>query len=362
MKLLPEFHSRTGKKIYLAAALVCLSWAGSNAIAGNITLDNTDGQALAIDPTDDLLYASSQGGGTQHLDVVNLQTDAVIGTYTYSSGGSAGVAAEGTSVFLAQQDTSQVLDLTVNPAGGTPVLTRTDTYASNLLPTGIAALSTTYGVTMQDSDSLNVTNSSTGVSIANVALTSAAGNVYSDPTSNVYLADSGQPGNFQTKVVSSTGTVVQTLSNVYTLALNANPSMHFVYSDTSSNSSTLLQLNGSTYATTGNSFAFSSAIDYVSVDPTDGYVWVDLDSSNNVYELSSSLALLGIYSVSDPTAMAALNGIDYVQVGNSNTLQALQSTPEPGVTVLFLFGLGGMLFLVLRQKLHRPEKEAILLA
>jgi hypothetical protein len=359
MKLLPKFHSRTGKKIYLAAALVCLSWAGSNAIAGNITLPNSGGDAFALDPADNLLYALSQGSGTDSLNVVNLTNDTVIGTYSFGTSGDAGVAAEGTSVFVANQEAHTVLDLTVNPGGGTPVLTRTDTYASNLFPTGMAALSTTYGVTLQGVDSLNVTNSSTGASIANVSVTPAAGNLYADSDTNVYLADGGGS---TTTVVNSAGALVQTLSNTYTFALNANPTMHFVYASTLAGSSTLLQLNGTGYAPTGNSFTFSSAIQYVSVDPTDGYVWVDLGAGNNVYELSSSLALLGIYSVTTPTGMEAYNGIDYVQVGNTSQIVALQSTPEPGVTVLFLFGLGGMLYLALRQKLNRPEKEAVLLS
>jgi len=326
----------------LRAVALTLMLATSSAFAGTITLDNSFGAGLVLDPTHHFLYAfANNGPGARYLDVINTQTNAVVGNYSFSGSGYEGnMGYSGTYAIWADQGDQNVRLISISGTGS-PSLSRTDSYPG-YYPTGMAALSTTYGVSLQGSgDNMDIVNISTGAVSQVVALGGVAGAVSSDPTNNLYYA--AVSGANTCRVINLSGTIVRSLSGNITV-IDPTTGHNYVYLEPGSSSEVLDQLNGADDSATGKSYDFGAGavITDVAVDASTGNIWATLEAQNKVVELNSSMNLLGQYTVSNADAIAFDSGEAFVDEAGTNTVMTITATPEPGSVVLVLLGSLGL--------------------
>lgn len=299
--------------------------------ATQITLDNSSSQAFAVDPTRHFLYSAQNISGTAHLDVISTLSNTVVGTYSFSTSGfTTDIAASGTQVFWDDQGGSvQVLNVS---SGGAPSFARADSFT---FPTGIAALSTTYGESSQGGgDSLHIVQISNGSVLHTVSLGggATASTVHADTLSSLYYVEN--PSNAE--VIDTSGNLVRTVTGIV-VAIDPGASHHFVY--TGGGTTTLQQLNGSDDSSTGKSFTFGANITAAAVDSS-GDVWVALNSSNLVEELTPNMTFIQQFTVSSPDVIAFDNGTAYVHEAGTNIIAVV---PEPTCGVFFvLLGVGSL--------------------
>lgn len=292
--------------------------------AQTITLDNSGYQFFALDAARHFLYsAESTGpGGTKHLNVINTLTNTVVGNYSFSASGyTSQVATSGTNVFWADQGSSLVRVLSVN-AAGVPSVLRND---SMTLATGVAALSTTYGASLQGTgDVMRIVNSTTGVTSATVNLGGVASNMISDPLANLYYVRSNT---YDVKVINLAGTIVRPLTGTV-MAIDSTPGRHFVYFESGSSSRVLTQLNGADDSPTSESYDFGvgAVITSVAVDASTGNVWASLQAQNRVVQLDSGLDFIQQFTVPNASAIAFDSGKAFVYQAGTNNIVVV---PEP---------------------------------
>lgn len=330
-------------------AFVCLLLAPTIA-AQTITLSGNGTPYFAVNPADHFLYsAESTNANPKHFDVISTLTNTVVGTYSYTGGGySSQLAASGTSVFWADQGGSAVKVFSVNPANGTPTLTRTDSLT---LATGVAALATNYAANLQGTgDVMKIVQTSNGTVQVTTNLGGVAGVIFSDPTSNYYYANSS--ANYQV-IDGATGNIVRTLSGGFVTAIDPSPGHHFVYFVNGSNTRVLQQLNGVSNAATGKSYDFGSGatINNATVDVSTGNIWVSLTGQNKVAALDANLNLLQQFNLAGPDAIAFQDGNAYVHLAGTNTI-AIIAVPETGTWGL-LAGGAALVAIAFRRRRQR---------
>jgi hypothetical protein len=219
---------------------------------------------------------------------------------------------------------------------------RTD---SMTLATGIAALSTTYGVNLQGTgDVLRVVTSATGSTVGSYNYGLVASNVWSDSNTNLYYAlTSGG----LTKVVDTSASFVRSLNGAVQ-AIDSNSGHNFVYMVPSGSPTVLQQLTGSSNTATGESYDFGSGatITTATVDQATGNVYVSLQNQK-VVALNSSMDMIGEYSYGfNPGYLAVADGNLYVSNNTSITVTAI---PEPG-TWGMMAGVAGLALAVWKRR------------
>lgn len=335
----------------LAASALTLFLLAGLAKGQTILLSDSGSQSFALDSARHFLYAAEgSNASTKHLDVINTQTLAVVGTYSFvGSGYTSQVAASGTNVFWANQGGSQVKVISVD-GSGTPTLTRNDSLS---LATGVAALSTTYAASLQGTgDVMKIVQISDGSVLSTFSLGGVASSITSDPLSNLYYAKRNDP---TVKVIDTSGNLVRTLSGAVA-AIDSSPGHHYVYFENGSTTQVLTQLNGSDNSATGNSYDFGSgaSITAVAVDNSTGNLWVSLQSQNRVVELNSSMSFLQQFTVSNPAAIAFADGYAFVHNAGTNTITAI---PEPGTWALVTGLASALAVIVFRRRQPAPHGQ-----
>jgi hypothetical protein len=306
----------------------------STAEALTITLDNSNSQAFALDPTRHfLITAEGIGAGTKHLSVISTLTNTVVGTYSFSgSGFTAELAASGTQAFWADQGDGKVRVINIS-AAGVPTEFRLDSFT---FPTGIASLATTYGVTSQGGgDALRIVRFSDGVVLHTTVLGFTGSAVDSDPFTNNYYAANGTS---TSAVFDSNGTF---LRNVSGQVAGVDAAGHYIYLGLGTR--TMTQLNSLDDSATGKLFDFGAgaSISGAAVDPATGNVWVTLTAQNVVKEFSSNLTFIQQFAATSPDTIAFDNGNAYIHQGGTNGILVV---PEPSAAGLII-GLGAIVFM-----------------
>jgi hypothetical protein len=295
-------------------------------------LNNSGQQAFAVDATDHFLYVAQEGTSGHNLNVINTLTNTVVGSTTYSGSAFASqVAASGTTVMWASQSDSSVNLFSVN-GSGVPSSLRTD---SATLATGIAALSTTYGVSKQGTgDFMDIRSIATGSTLFSVSLGGVAGQVYGDSNTNRYYARST---NSYKVIDAGSGSVLGTLTG-FVMAVDSASAHNFVYMQDGTTSTQLDQLNGTSNAQT-TFYNFGAAFTDVTVNSANGDIFVALPSLNLVDHLNSSMSLLGQYTVAGAQSLAFADGNLYVDVSGQSFLTVV-AVPESATWSVLLGGLG----------------------
>ncbi|MFI5356031.1 MAG: immunoglobulin domain-containing protein [Opitutales bacterium] len=300
-----------------------------NAAAATLTLNNSGSQAFAVDPVDHFLYAVQLGGGSSTLNVINTQTNTVVGSLTYSANYAASASASGLNVFVADQGgLVRIFGVT---SAGMPSALRTDPapYA-----TGSAALATTYAVSKQGTDYLDINTISTYANLSTTHIGGSAGSVYSDANTNRYYADYSTG----TQVVdATTGALIGTGLSGQVVAVDSSSAHNFVYMAAAPGSSTLAQLDGATNAQTASYTVVGDYVGAVAVDSATGDVFVALPDANQVIQLNDGLGYVGQYNVASPQALTVADGELFVQsAGNATlTIIGLSAPARTGQTLTF---------------------------
>jgi hypothetical protein len=318
------------RRLYLLLFAVTQLALFSRAGALTITLDNSNAQTFALDPIRHfLITAEGAGAGTKHLSVISTLTNTVVGTYNFTgSGFTSEIAASGTQAFWADQGDSKVRLINISAAGAASEF-RLDSFT---LPTGIASLGTTYGVTSQGGgDALRIVRFSDGVVLHTTPLGFTGSAVDSDTFTNFYYAANG---NSSTAVIDSNGTILRTLTGRVASVDSAN---HFIYIGLGARS--ISQLNGLDNSATGKSFDFGvgMSINGVAVDSSTGNLWVTLSGQNVVQQLSSNLTFIQQFTATSPDAIAFDNGNAYIHQSGTNGILVV---PEPSAAGLIIGCLG----------------------
>lgn len=315
------------------AALILVSLAGHVRAQVTINIDNSSYQYFAVDTARNFLYAAeSSNAGTKHLSVINTLTNTVVGTYNYTSTGyTSQVAASGTNVFWADQGSSQLKVIAVN-GSGVPTLTRNDAAT---LATGVAALTTTYGVSQQGTgDVMDIKLISNGSTSFTASVGGVAGAVFSDANTNRYYAR----GSTSYNVIDATnGSIVRTLSG-QVMAIDSAAAHNFVYLQNAGNANRLDQLTGSGN-TLSTFYDFGAAFNDVTVNSANGDIFVAQSALNRVVHLNSSMALVQQFTVTGAQSLAFANGQLYVHGTGQAYLTAI-AIPEPATWSALLGGLG----------------------
>ncbi len=348
MKIEPTKFCVMANRHLLLLPLVLFSLAGPARAQVNININNSGAQSFAVDLTDHFLYVAQQGTSGHNLNVINTLTNTVVGSTTYSGSSYASqVAASGTTVFWSSQGDSTVQVFSVS-GSGVPSFSRADTAS---LATGIAALSTTYGVSRQGADSLVIHNLA-GTVLFTTTLTGVAGQVYSDSNTNRYYARASSSYNI---INASTGGILGTLSG-FVMAIDSSASHNFVYLQDPGNALHLDQLAGTATANPGSPtfYNFGSAFSDVAVNGVTGDIFVALTSVNQVIQLNSSMAFVQQFAVTSPQSLAFADGQLFVHSTGTAFLTAI-AIPEPATWSALLGGLGLVGALLRRRAVRRPD-------
>jgi hypothetical protein len=334
---------------------LCLVLAGLAAAAASaqvtITLNNSGTHYVIPDPARDLVYVGeSSNAATNYLYAISTTSNSIVGSYSFNvgSGYTAQVAYNNGYLYWADQGNSQVRVVSVD-SSGTMAFVRTDSMTA---ATGIAALSTTYGVNLQGTgDVLRVVTSATGSTVGSFNYGLVAGNVWSDSNTNLYYATTNSG---VTKVINASASLVGTLSGAVQ-AIDSNSGHNFVYMVPSGSPTVLQQLTGSGNTATGESYNFGSGatITTATVDQATGNVYVSLQNQK-VVALNSSLDVIAEYTYGfNPGYLGVADGNLYVSNNTSLTVTAI---PEPG-TWGAMAGVAGLALAMWKRRSGRKPIE-----
>ena len=312
----------------LASAAISVPQADADALTVSATIGVVSPSAVAVNPTNDLIYVSNAGG----VSVINGATNTV--TTTIGVGNApGGVAVNPTTNTIYVANTSDRSVSVIN--GLTNTVTATIIGGSH--PGGVAVNPTTNlvyitnGCCNETSDSVSVINGATNTVAATIGVGASPSGVAVNPTTNlIYVVNSASYT--VTVIDGATNTVTATIGvGAFPSGVAVNPTTNLIYvANTYDNSVSVI--NGNTNTVTAT-IGVGKGPGGIAVNPTTNFVYVANSDGNSVSVINGNTntvaATIGVGNFPGGVAVNPTTNSIYVANSGANSVLVFPPSTVP---------------------------------